>query len=243
MIRAARLFLVPLAVAALLAGPAGAETATSACVDPLTNQLVLTQEQTYLHQAETKAGNIAALGAGSFPSWNTTAPAASVRGGAGGGYAGNSASYLAPEVAEQTGLTVQGAFNGCLDTMLVNLYAAMPTNRTGTSGSLAESSLTAVVHLTIDGQKVVDGVEVKTHSVPNPTGQATYLQRFSIVGLHAAMQDFALDPAANHTIRFTVAPRYLNTDNAVFVYDTTEVPAGFLFNGTPDENYPQVAAF
>ncbi len=243
MTRAVRLFLVPLAVAALLAGPAGAETAASACVDPVTSQLVLTQQQTYLHQAETKAGNIAALGAGSFPSWNTEAPKASVRGGAGGGYAGNSASYLAPEVAEQTGLTTQGTFSGCLDTMLINLYAAMPTNRTGTSGSLAESSLTAMVHLTIDGQKILDAAEIRTKSIPNPTGSATYLQRFSIVGLHAAMQDVGLDPAANHTLRLTVAPRYINTDNAVFVYDTTEVPAGYLFNGTPDENYPQVAAF
>lgn len=242
MTRLARLLLVPLAVFALLGTPASAEIV--GCTDTETNTLVLTQEQTYLHQAETKAGNLGALGVPhGLPSWNTTAPTTSVQGGAGGGYLANSASYLDPTVKEQTGLTVEGKFNGCLDTMLVNLYAIMPTNRTGTSGSLEESALTAMITLTVDGQNIVEGVEIETNSVANPDGDATYLQRFGISELHNALVDFGVDPTAEHTIRLTVAPRYINTDNAIFVYDTTEVPAGILFNGTPDANYPLIAAF
>ena len=242
MTRAVRLLLVPLAVAALLGSPAGAEIV--GCTDTATNTLVLTQEQTYIHQAETKAGNLGALGLPlSLPSWNTTAPTTSVQGGAGGGYLGNSASYLDPTLKEQTGLTVEGKFNGCLDTMLVNLYAIMPTNRTSTSGDLAENALTGIITLTVDGQEVVSGLEIETNSVPNPDGDATYLARFGIRNLHPALVDFGIDPTVEHTIRLTVAPRYINTDNTIFVYDTTEVPAGILFNGVPDANYPMLDAY
>ena len=242
MTRAVRLLLVPLAVAALLGSPAGAEVV--GCTDTETNTLVLTQEQTYIHQAETKAGNLAALGLPTaFPSWDTTAPTTSVQGGAGGGYLGNSASYLDPTLAEQTGLTVEGAFNGCLDTMLLNLYAIMPTNRTGTAGDLSENALTGVIALTVDGEKVVEGMEIETNSVPNPDGDATYFVRFGIQNLHAALVSYDIDPTVEHTIRLNVAPRYVNTDNAIFVYDTTEVPAGILFNGVPDENYPMLDAW
>ncbi len=244
MFRAVRLVIVALAVAGLLALPAGAqETAASTCVDSLTNSLVLTEQATWIHQAQTKAGNLGAFGATAYPSWNTTKPAASVTTGAGGGYLGNSASFLEPSVKEQTGLTMQGAFSGCLDTMLFDLYVIRPTNRTGTSGSLAENPLTAMVTLTIDGKEITSGLEVQTKQIVNPNGQATYLSRFAMTNLHAALVDFGVDPAAEHTIKITVAPRYINTDNTIFVYDTSEVPSGITFNGVPNENYAILPAF
>ena len=242
MSRAVRLLLVPLAIAALLAAPVGAEEGAT-CVDPLTNQLVLTEQATWFHPAETKVGNLGASGATGYPSWDTTKPEASVQSGAGGGYLGNSASYLDPTVKKETGLTVQGTFAGCLDTMLVDLYSAQPTNKTGTSGSLAESALTVVVTMTVDGQEVLSNAEVETKQVANPTGQATYLSRLAITSIHSALVDYQLDPTAEHTIEVTFAPRYINTDNSVFVYDTSEVPAGITFNGVPTENYAVLAAY
>ena len=242
MTRAVRLALVPVAVVALLAGPVAAEEPVG-CVDPLTSELVLTEQKTYIHQAETKAGNLGAFGVTGLPSWDTTEPTASVQGGAGGGYLANSASYLDPTLAEQTGLTLEGGFSGCLDTMLLDLYAFMPTNRTGTSGSLAESALTLMVTMAVDGENVLSALEIETNTVANAGGDATYHARFGITDLHAALESYGIDPAGDHTIRITAAPRYINTDNAIFVYDTTEVPAGITFNGVPTEDYPLLSAY
>lgn len=242
MTRAVRLALVPIAVVALLAVPVGAEEPVG-CVDPLTSELVLTEQKTYIHQAETKAGNLGALGVTGLPSWDTTAPTTSVQGGAGGGYLANSANFADPTLAEETGLTVKGAFSGCLDTMLLDLYAFLPTNRTSTSGSTEESPLTVVVNMTVDGEALLSAVEIETTTVPNEGGDATYLARFGISDIHAALVSYGLDPAADHTIEVTAAPRYVNTDNALFVYDTTEVPAGITFNGVPTADYPLITAY
>ena len=240
--RAVRMLFVIVAIAGLLALPAGAEE-SAGCTDPLTNELVLTEQATWIHQAETKAGNLGALGATGLPSWNTTAPTASVQSGAGGGYLAVFPGSVDASQAENTGLTVQGSFAGCVDTMLLDLYAAMPTNRTGTAGTLDERALTGVVGLTVDGEKIINGGVIDFKTVPNPGGQATYLLRLAITELHAALADYGLDPAAEHTIRLNVVPQKANTGNTVFVYDTTEVPAGITFNGTVSENYSLLPAF
>ncbi|HVM20101.1 MAG TPA: hypothetical protein VM307_09090 [Egibacteraceae bacterium] len=238
--RALRVLLVPLAVLGVMTAPAGAD---AACTDPETGALVLEQSQQWLHQAETKAGNLAAFGVTSFPSWDDQEPTASVQQGAGGGAAANAAAYLDPTTSEQLGLVAEGTFSGCLDTVLLDLYAFLPTNRTGTSGSLAESPFNGIVNLTVDGEQLVTAQEIEANTVPNPGGLATYHLRFAITDLHAALLDWGLDPAADHTLRLNVAGRYVNTSNAVFVFDTTEVPASLTFNGTVDEHYPAISAY
>jgi hypothetical protein len=239
--RAHQLLLVPLAVVALLAGPVSAET--DGCTDPETGEMVLSEEAAWIHQAETKAGNLAGFGVTSFPTWDAEEPTTSVQGGAGGGYLANFAAFVDPTLAEQTGLTVEGTFSGCLDTMLLDLYAFLPTNRTGTSGNLEEADFTGLFSLTVDGEAILPPFEIDTNTVPNEAGSATYLIRVAITELHATMVDFGIDPTAEHTIRLNVASRYANTDNALFVYDTTEVPAGIVFNGAPTEDYPVLAAW
>lgn len=239
MSRTLRLLLC-LALATVWAVPATA--ADAACTDPETGQLVLTEQQTYIHQAQTKAGNLGAVGATDFPSWNETAPAQSVQQGAGGGYAAPYGAGFVEDYYEETGLTLKGTFSGCLDTMLFELYAFLPTNRTGISGSLAESPFNGYVTLDVDGKQVAFPAEVEMATTPNPRGSATYRLRFAYTGIHAAMTRAGLDPAAEHEIRFNVVPRYLNTSNALFVYDTTEVPAGILFNGVPDDTYAVATA-
>jgi hypothetical protein len=240
--RTLRLALVPLALTALLVSPLGADEAAP-CADAETGELVLTPQQTYIHQAQTKAGNLAALGATDFPSWNTTAPTQSVQQGAGGGYAGNFALVFTGQDDAVAGLTLEGTFAGCVDTMLVELYAFLPTNRTGTSGKLNESPLVVYTSLEIDGETLLLNSQVETKTVPNTKGSATYRSRYAFTNIHEALLDFGLDPAAEHTIRVNATPRFANTNNAVFVYDTTEVPSGILFNGTLDATYTEVTAF
>jgi hypothetical protein len=79
-------------------------------------------------------------------------------------------------------------------------------------------------------------------TIPNPDGDATYRLRFAYTGIHVAMERGGLEPGGEHEIRFNVVPRYANTSNALFVYDTTEVPAGILFNGVPDDSYAVLTA-
>lgn len=242
MSRSLRSVLVLLVALGLLALPAGADE-HGPCEDPETGELVLDELQTYLHGAETQAGNLGAIGATGFPSWSEDAPAASVTEGAGAGYLTNSSNFVVEEDETVFGLTLEGEFSGCLDTMLFDLYAFLPTNRTGTSGNLEESPFTGIINVHVNGQQVVFGSEIDTVTEPNPDGDATYLVRLSVTNLHNALARLGVDPTGDHELRINVSPRYINTDNALFVYDTTEVPAGILFNGTPDLDYPAVPAF
>lgn len=237
----ARLTAVALLAGGLTALPATA-AAPSPCVDAQTGALQLQQQQTWMHQATTKAGNLAAVGADAFPTWDTTKPTASVRGGAGGGYAGTFAAEFAGQDEALAGATFVGGFDGCLDTMLLDLYAFLPTNRTGTSGSLTEAPLVVWTTLEVDGQEIAAGQEVETRTVVNEagTGGTSYRSRLALTGLHRALVAFGIDPSADHDVRLTVTPRFANTNNAVFVYDTVEVPAGIGFNGTPDATYAEL---
>jgi hypothetical protein len=236
------------AVAALLllvlAVPAvGAEQAPP-CTDAETGELVLTEQEAWLHPAETKAGNLGAIGATDFPSWDGEAPTESVQQGAGGGYAANSANFAANEPDAETliGFTAEGLSSGCLDTLLIDLYAFLPTNRTGTSGELKEADFTGIVTLEADGKTLMFPQEVDFATVANPGGNATYRLRVSVSNLHDRLLRAKLDPEGDRTLRLNIQPRYLNTDNVVFVYDTTEVPAGLTFNGVADDSYRDIRA-
>ena len=215
----------------------GSAEAADPCVDPVTGQPKFSTQQTYIHQAATKAGNLAATGQTGFPSWNTTAPSQSVQQGAGAGYLGFFALAFAGQDDSTLGATFIGNFSGCLDTMLVTLYAILPTNRTGTAGDLSESPLNVYTNLRIDGTTIVAPTEIETKTIANTGGQATYRVRYAFSGLNAALLANNLDPLANHSIRLNATPRFANTSNAIFVYDTTEVPAGILFNGAVDDTY------
>lgn len=214
------------------------------CTDPVTGDPVFDESSVWLHQAETKVGNLGALGATSFPTWDDEAPTSSVQQGAGGGYHANSANYLLQEEDAKTvvGFTAEGPSFGCLDTVLIDLYAFLPTNRTGTSGSLSESAFIGLVTLEADGKTLTKAKEVTFATVPNEGGSATYRLRLAVTNIQARLLRAGLDPEGERALRLHVAPRYINTNNAVFVYDTTEVPAGMTFNGTPDDTYTTVGA-
>lgn len=187
---------------------------------------VFTEQQVYFHQADTKFGNAGALGYGSLPSWNTTAPA-SVTTGSGGGYLGNIASeiVLGDHTAE-SGPTFEGTFTGPVDTIAVDLYAfANP----------ADAKQGLRVQILVDGEMVHEDGDA--FDVPfKPGGQAARQLNFAVTGINGVMQAYGLDTSAEkeHTVRVNVVPFFVG-DDAVYVYDAAEAPSGILFNAAAEK--------
>src|SRR5687767_7972181 len=74
-------------------------------------------QQTWFTDSGTKAGNLAATGATEYPTWDTTAPTASVASGAGGGFFSNGAGRQMasdPQTDAATGATFTGTYTGDL---------------------------------------------------------------------------------------------------------------------------------
>src|SRR5687768_10062565 len=112
-----------LATAGYAEEPVCYQTAVDAEGNP-TGPLFCTQ-QVWFSDSGTKAGNLAATGATSYPGWDTTAPATSVSGGAGGGFFSTGVGRQMasdPQSDAATGATFTGTFTGDLDTMLVTMY-------------------------------------------------------------------------------------------------------------------------
>lgn len=224
--RPGRILLVAAVVATLAGGSALAEEP----VEPVAP--VFTEQQVYFHQAETKVGNLGALGQGSLPSWNTTAPA-SVTTGSGGGYLGNIASEIAlGDRTAESGPTFVGSFTGPIDTVAVDLYAfANPID--------AKQGLR--VQILVDGQLVHEDAD--PFDVPlRPGGQAARQLNFAVTGINAVMQSYGMDTSAEkeHTVRINVVPYYVG-DDAVYVYDAAEAPSGILFNAAAEKMSKYVA--
>ncbi|CAN5499682.1 hypothetical protein BH23ACT9_BH23ACT9_32550 [soil metagenome] len=216
----------------LIALPAGAEI-----VDPCADEdgtIVYREEAVWFHEGETKVGNLSDRGDQAPAPWDTDAPTASVTAGAGAGAISNlgSTSSLAPGAANTAHFA--GEFDGCIDTILVEMYAFQPTNRTGTSGSLEEAPHNFGLTVGIDGETydLVGPLEAKT--VANPQGSATHRIRFALTGVRKAMDQRKLDPASSHEMTLSMTAWFANTNNVIYLWDTTEVPAGMVFNGAVD---------
>jgi hypothetical protein len=214
-------FLLALALVAALTGSAAiADEPTDPVESPFTEQ------QVYFHQADTKVGNLGALGYGTLPSWNTTAPA-SVTTGSGGGYLGNIASEIAlGDHTAESGPTFEGAFTGPIDTLAVDLYAfANP----------ADAKQGLRVQVLVDGEMVHEDGDA--FDVPlKAGGQAAKQLNFAITGIDAVMKSYGMDTSAEreHTVRINIVPFYVG-DDAVYVYDAAEAPSGIIFNATAEK--------
>lgn len=230
-----RLLSLLLAASLLALLPAAAQE-EDPCADE-TGEPVYLEEQVWVHEGETKVGNLSQHGDQPPAPWDTNPPPGSVTTGAGAGAlsAFGSLDGLVPGSAQSA--IFAGGFEGCLDTILVELYAFQPTNRTGSSGSLAESPHNFGAELVIDGATFVIAGPQEAATVPNADGQATYRIRFAFDRVRAAMERRGLAPDGPHELQLTVTAWYVNTNNAIYVWDTTEVPTNLVFNGTPDESY------
>jgi hypothetical protein len=231
-----------LLVVAVLVTPAGAqEVVDDPCADEA-GTITYPVTRVWFHEGETKVGNLADRSDQAPAPFDTTAPATSVTGGAGAGAL--STTGATESLVADTANTARfaGTVEGCLDTLLVEMYAFQPTNRTGTSGSLAESQHSFGGALTIDGTRIELLGPIESKTVPNPGGSATYRIRYAITDIRERMERKGLTLDGLHEIGLEMTAWYVNTDNAVYVWDTTEVPSGMTFNGTVDETYATVRA-
>lgn len=193
----------------------GATTPT----DP-TDDVSVCRKDTWFHQGDTKLGNLAGFGQGSFPSWNTTKPTTSAMGGAGGGYVTNSILHQGVGAQDPRGSAVfQGTYTGTLDNLAVDLYAFV--------APIFSNELNLA--LTIDGEAIyAAGVEVTQQAGDNNNVKL----KFAFTNVYKTLESFELPNEATtvHTIQLAVNGVYIINDPAVFVYDASEVPSGIIFN-------------
>lgn len=201
------------------------------CYDPATEQLAYPEEQVWFHEGDSKLGNLSAA------PWDTTPPEASVLGAAGAVAVSSSAAVLAENTPTAT---FAGTFEGCIDTVLFDLYSLDPTNRTGTSLTLQPAEHNLSLTVTIDGTKVFSGGPLATSTEFANEGLGPNLNRFALdlgdlLELFSEFGSFTLD--GTHEIEVAVAAWYVNTGHAIYLWGATEVPSGLTFNGEVTEDY------
>ena len=221
---------VSLATAVFAEEPVCYQTSVDAEGNP-TGPLYCTQ-QVWFADSGTKAGNAAAAGGGSYPTWDTTAPTTSVQGGAGGGFLTTGVGRQMasdPQTDAATGATFNGQFTGALDNMMVDMFLFAPATAAADPAGAYVGSL----EMDIDGQQVLMPSQVNL--VLEPAGDAVLKARFAITDLQAALDYAELDsgPDVVHDIRFFFSAYGLVSATGVVVYDTTEVPGGITFNAAP----------
>ena len=196
----------------------GAETP-----DP-SDDVTVCRQDNWFHQATTKLGNGVAANQ-SFPSWNSTKPTASATQGAGGGYVTNSITHQ-PAVAEDLRATATfvGSYTGVMDNLAVELYGFTTPVVTGELN----------IKLVVDSWTLFDGASEVTVEPGN--NQLTRF-RFVFTNVYDALRGFQDPggPGTVHALRLSVNGRYVVNDPIVFVYDTSEVPSGLVFNHEPSE--------
>jgi hypothetical protein len=176
-------------------------------------------ERTYFHCAgSTKAQNVSYT-QGQIPFWDPTPPPGSVQAGYGCG-------YYDPLVNNATagGQTVafdavwEGKFTGNLRDLTIELHRLLPAQ-----GATLPNRL--VVVLTVEGTERLNNTNV----VITPTASSTNASqsaKITVTGLGYAQEDG--DGTTQRTLRLTI--RSFNETQSIWVFDTTEVPAGITFN-------------
>lgn len=185
-------------------------------------------DQVWFTESTAKAGNLAVLGASDFPSWDREAPTASVTEGAGGGYHGNPYVDIVEERSPEAGATFEGTLRGDIDALALDLYMFLPFETllgTGDHSFRAE--------IIVDGRPAVMHGEHVTATVEatGDTGEV-YRMRVAFTDLFDMLGGVE-DPETEREAYINVTPWFLNSDEAIYVYDTVEVPSTLIVN--PDE--------
>ena len=197
-------------------------------VDDTSDDLQVCREDVWFHDVGTKVDNVDNA-QGTFATWNTNPPTTSVTGGAGGGVVATSLSHQFNEpYDERESFVAAGRHVGAIDAVAVELYLFPPVGM-----AQGETSFRVDARLEVDGQSVST---ISDRTVEMETaGDAVQRIRFAFTGLVERIEDLhdlelveALD--AEHELRLTVHGTGVATNGAVFVYDTTEVPAGMVIN-------------
>jgi hypothetical protein len=226
------LFLVPLmlAASAALAANGDCRLIRGASTPDPADDVRVCRKDTWIHQATTKFGNAPAYGIPNggteYPSWNTTAPATSVQGGAGGGYLALAAYSQNTSRPDPKGaVTFRGTYTGNLDNIAATLYLFSPVRQ-------ADATQAVWMRLTIDNTTIYQTGAAADRTPLSPGGDVVLKTQFAFVDLYKAMEaaGLATGDAASHTIELVISQWFSVNDNALYVYDTTEVPAGLVFN-------------
>lgn len=188
--------------------------------------------ETWFHRAESPFGNVDGVALESFPTWDTTPPEQSVAEGAGGGYLSNSVLDLAMPGDPNNAATFEGTFAGSLENMAVTLYAFVP----GRSADGADHSTHIILYVDDMQLPLVDLGDQPVNTTAG--GHAVLKLDFAFTGIHDLLEGYGMDPGdaeTEHQIRLQVASWYHARDESIYVYDTTEVPSGIVFNERPSE--------
>jgi hypothetical protein len=156
-----------------------------------------------------------------------------VTAGAGGGVIATSASHQnGTPFDERESFVAAGTFDGAIDAVAVELYLFPPAG-------IAQGETT----YRVDAQLEVDGEAVATISdrtvAMETAGDAVQRIRFAFTDVAASIEQFHEFDLVNalsesHDVTITVHGTGIATNGAVFVYDTTEVPAGMVINPSAD---------
>lgn len=229
--------IIPVSLVLLLLVGSGALAANGDCrlirgattPDPADDVRVCRQD-TWIHQAATKFGNAPAFGIPTggteYPSWNTTPPADSVQDGAGGGYLSLAAYSQSNGYTDPKGaVTFRGTFTGNLDNIAAKLFLFSPARS-------ADATQAVSMRLTIDGAVIYQTADAADRTPLTPGGDAVLQTNLAFVDLHKAMEqaELELGEAVVHNVELVIGNWFTVNDNALYVYDTTEVPAGLIFN-------------
>ncbi len=239
--RAAAIAVIALAASGLaFSDPVVSPDADEHCVqlrgadttDDATDDIQACRTDVWFHDVGTKVDNLDNA-QGTFATWDTTPPDTSVTGGAGAGALGTSLLHQTEGPwDERESFVAAGRVDGALDSVLVELYL-FPLQDTA-DGNMAYN---------LDAQLEVDGHQVATLGGAvvemEVAGDAVRRIRFAFTGLADTIEEFhdfgAVGPlGGGHDVKLTVHGTGIASDAAVWVYDTTEVPAGMVVNPPAD---------
>lgn len=229
------LVLLAVGVVAAVARPA---TATHGGFHP-----TFREERVYYHCGDgTKLKNVDYAQGGLSP-WNTTPPAGSVQGGNGCGQLDPSSLRNTQPSGGSTDAAYGGTYTGNLENMTVEMHLLGHS-----PGNAPTDTMTVTPWLVIDGEAFLADTTMLTN-VPmvSENSGATRKIEFTITNLGKVteikdsegnvtglnLSGLAKESAnMEHEIQLNVRVRGVGAENALWVWDTTEVPSGITFNDT-----------
>jgi len=194
--------------------------------DP-TDDVEVCRQDTWFHLTGSKVGNLAATGNQDFATFDTTKPTASVQSGAGGGHLANEfTQYVLAQDDPAHSAWFEGTFNGKIDNLAVELYLF-------TGQNLILGSYGLLTTLIVDGNTLYQS-DFVAGDVANLSsgGDAVQKINFAFTNVYDTLLAHGLAGADQHTVQLSVSPYFIG-DDAIYVYDTSEVPSGMIFNLEP----------
>ena len=201
--------------------------------DP-TDDVHVCRQDVWFHANEHRLGNTG-VASGAFPTFDATKPTAPVSSGAGGGYLASSPTHQSGTPwDERLTATFGGTFTGDIDNLAVTMFFFTPPAEEAQS----ISTIAINTRLVVDGEPIFEtgGSEVKRFPAGTAlTPQAEWYRiDFAAVNLYDALKELGLNGhGRQHNVRFQVMGTGIASEGAFFVYDTSEVPSGMVFNIEP----------